>query len=150
MIRRVRVNNYKSISDLTLNLGRVTVLIGANGSGKSNIVEAIALASAASQWKLDNEFLSSRGIRVTDARFMRSAFDDGSSLSDNIQIWVEGDNQLPFTCDLSLDDSASYLRLKQTPSSLEDEFNAEAARAWNEFEKSRPGKPELPKLLKER
>ena len=66
MIRKVRVTNYKSIPDLTVDLGRVTVLIGANGSGKSNILEAIALASAASQNKLDNEFLTSRGIRVTE------------------------------------------------------------------------------------
>ena len=48
MIRKVRVENYKSIPDLTLDLGRVTVLIGANGSGKTNILEAIALASAGS------------------------------------------------------------------------------------------------------
>ena len=58
MIRKVRVNNYKSIPGLALDLGRVTVLIGANGSGKSNILEAIALASAAAQNKLDNEFLN--------------------------------------------------------------------------------------------
>ena len=43
----------------------------ANGSGKSNILEAIALGSAAAQYKLDNEFLISRGIRVTETRFMR-------------------------------------------------------------------------------
>ena len=66
MIRKVRVENYKSIANLTLDLGRLTVLIGANGSGKSNILEAIALASAAAQDKLDNEFLISRGIRVTE------------------------------------------------------------------------------------
>ena len=76
MIRKVQINNYKSIPDLTLDLGRITVLIGANGSGKSNILEAIAVASAAAQQKLDNEFLTSRGIRVTETRFMRSAFQE--------------------------------------------------------------------------
>lgn len=74
MIRKVQIENYKSIAKLDLDLGRVTVLIGANGSGKSNILEAIALAAAAAQNKLDNEFLSSRGIRVTQASFMRSRF----------------------------------------------------------------------------
>ncbi len=49
MIRQVVIENYKPIPEMTLDLGRVTVLIGANGSGKSNILEAIALASAASQ-----------------------------------------------------------------------------------------------------
>ena len=37
MIRKVHIANFKSIPDLTLDLGRVTVLIGANGSGKSKI-----------------------------------------------------------------------------------------------------------------
>ena len=76
MITEVGIQNYKSISDLKLELGRVTVLIGENGSGKSNILEAIALGSAAAGNKLDNEFLYARGIRVTpDPRFMRAAFD---------------------------------------------------------------------------
>src|ERR1700678_808580 len=93
MIREIRVKNFKSIVDLTLELGRITVLIGANGSGKSNILEAIALASAASQDKLDNEFLAPRGIRVSEPRFMRSAFDE-TSRSKEIVISIQGDNQV--------------------------------------------------------
>ena len=75
MLKEVRIENYKSIQKLKLELGRVTVLIGENGCGKSNILEAIALASAAADDKLDNEFLASRGIRVTEAQLMRSAFE---------------------------------------------------------------------------
>ncbi len=76
MISEVQIENYKSISNLTLPLGRVTVLIGENGSGKSNLLEAIALGSAAASNKLDNESLASKGIRVTpNPRFMRAAFD---------------------------------------------------------------------------
>lgn len=74
MIKEVTIENYKSIQSLTLPLGRVTVLIGENGCGKSNILEAIALGSAAAADKLDNEFLASRGIRVTDPKLMRSGF----------------------------------------------------------------------------
>ncbi|AFY37523.1 SMC domain protein [[Leptolyngbya] sp. PCC 7376] len=76
MIEKIHIENYKSISSLDLELGRVTVLIGENGSGKSNILEAITLASAASQNKLDNEFLASRGIRTNDPQFMKSAFSE--------------------------------------------------------------------------
>ncbi len=76
MISRVSINNFKSIQEIEMELGRVTVLIGENGCGKSNILEAIALCSAAAANKLDHEFLASRGIRVPDdPRFMRSAFD---------------------------------------------------------------------------
>ncbi len=135
MIRKVRVNNYKSIPGLALDLGRVTVLIGANGSGKSNILEAIALASAAAQNKLDNEFLISRGIRVTETRFMRSAFRELPSppeaiqlsfqnyeeptvetvrtSGESIKISVQGDNKVAFDCELMADEAASYPKWTQ-------------------------------------
>ncbi|MCL1472421.1 AAA family ATPase [Argonema antarcticum] len=74
MIKEICIENYKSIQELKIELGRVTVLIGENGCGKTNILEAIALSSAAASDKLDNEFLASRGIRVTESQFMRSAF----------------------------------------------------------------------------
>jgi predicted ATPase len=75
MFAEVQIENYKSIQSLKINLGRVNVFIGENGCGKSNILEAIALAGAAAGNKLDNEFLAPRGIRVTEPEFMRSAFD---------------------------------------------------------------------------
>jgi len=75
MIEEIRIENYKSIEKLSLKLGRMNVLIGENGCGKSNILEAFALASAASEKELDHEFLSSRGIRVTKPELMHSGFD---------------------------------------------------------------------------
>lgn len=74
MINEIKIKNFKSVQNATLALGRFNVLIGSNGSGKSNILEAIAFAGAASADKLDNEFLSSRGIRTSEARLMKSAF----------------------------------------------------------------------------
>ena len=55
MITEFKIENYKSVEKLTINLGRVNVFIGENGCGKSNILEAITLTSAATQDKLDNE-----------------------------------------------------------------------------------------------
>jgi AAA15 family ATPase/GTPase len=75
MITEISIKNFKSIQDVKLKLGRVTVFIGENGSGKSNILEAIAFASASANDKLDNEFLASRGIRVTSPEFMTAAFE---------------------------------------------------------------------------
>ncbi len=90
MIEKIKIENYKSIQELELSLGLITVLIGANGSGKSNILEAIALSGAAADDKLDNEFLISRGIRVTDdPRFMRSAFIKNNTTKE-IKTLVEG------------------------------------------------------------
>ena len=74
MVKEIQINNFKSIQDLKLELGRLNVFIGENGCGKSNVLEAIAMGSAAAKNELSNEFLFARGIRVTDSVFMRSAF----------------------------------------------------------------------------
>jgi len=104
MIGEVRIQNYKSIQKLKLELGRVTVLIGENGCGKSNILEAIALASAAANDKLDNEFLAARGIRVTEPRFMRSAFEK-ENLAKDISIELRANKGEQFSCILQNDNS---------------------------------------------
>ena len=91
MIRKLHINNYKSLHELTLDVGRFNVFIGENGCGKSNLLEAIALAGAAAADKLDHEFLASRGIRVTEPKLMRSAFSD-ESLQHPIKIGVDFEN----------------------------------------------------------
>ena len=104
MLKEVKIENYKSIHKLKLELGRVTVLIGENGCGKSNILEAIALASAAADDKLDNEFLASRGIRVTEPQLMRSAFEMENLVKD-IKIDIKGNDDQLFSCILHNDNS---------------------------------------------
>lgn len=66
MIEKIKISNFKSIEELELDLGRVNVLIGENGCGKTNILEAIGFGSLGIQSKLDHEFLFSRGIRSLD------------------------------------------------------------------------------------
>ncbi len=75
-VTEIEIKNYKSVKYLKLNVGRINFLIGENGCGKSNILEAVTFASAAEADKMDNEFLASRGIRVTESKLMRSAFDE--------------------------------------------------------------------------
>lgn len=75
MIETISIKNFKSVVDLTLNLGQFNIFIGENGCGKSNILEAIALAAAADANKLDYEFFANRGIRATEPQFMYSAFE---------------------------------------------------------------------------
>lgn len=76
MITKVHIKNFKSIEDLSLSLGRVNVLIGENGCGKTNILEGIAMAAAAEDAKNLNEHLGNRGVRVTPSAFMRSGFEE--------------------------------------------------------------------------
>jgi predicted ATPase len=74
MIQKISIKNFKSVHSNDMELGRFNVLIGENGSGKSNILEAIAFGGAAAVNLLDNEFLASRGIRVTRPELIFSAF----------------------------------------------------------------------------
>lgn len=46
MIQSLRLSGYRSLRDLRLRLGRVTLLSGANGVGKTNIYRALRLVSA--------------------------------------------------------------------------------------------------------
>src|SRR5712692_1165627 len=41
MIKHIRIQNYKSLGDVSVDLDPVTVLIGRSGTGKSNFVDAI-------------------------------------------------------------------------------------------------------------
>lgn len=41
MFRRIRIQNYRSLRDVTVELGPVTVLVGRSGSGKTNFISAI-------------------------------------------------------------------------------------------------------------
>jgi AAA15 family ATPase/GTPase len=74
MISSIHIKNFKSVVDLSIDLGRINVFVGENGCGKTNILEAIAFGAAASAGKLDFEFMGSRGIRLTKPEFMFSAF----------------------------------------------------------------------------
>ncbi|MGL4553446.1 MAG: AAA family ATPase, partial [Gemmataceae bacterium] len=42
-LRRVRIRNYKSIGFCDVSLEPLTILVGRNGSGKSNFVDALLL-----------------------------------------------------------------------------------------------------------
>ena len=93
MINNVSIKNYKSVVDVSLPLGRFNLLIGANGCGKSNILEGIALGAAASSDKLDYEYFANRGIRVVEPRYMLPAFDDVEANKIFIGL-TNGDNSL--------------------------------------------------------
>ena len=43
MIHRLRVQNFKSIIDVTVDLLPVTVLVGKSGTGKSNFIQSLRL-----------------------------------------------------------------------------------------------------------
>ena len=46
MITQLEVKGFKSLVDVSIELGAVNVFIGANGSGKSNLLEVVGMLSA--------------------------------------------------------------------------------------------------------
>lgn len=97
MITNVSIKNYKSVVDVSLPLGRFNLLIGANGCGKSNILEGIAMGAAASSDKLDYEYFANRGIRVVAPRFMQPAFEGITTNNIIIEVLDEKKNISAFT-----------------------------------------------------
>ena len=59
-ITKVMLRNYKSIGYCDVSLGKLTYLVGANGSGKSNFLDALHLVRDALSGSLDNA-LNERG-----------------------------------------------------------------------------------------
>lgn len=78
MINKIKIKNFKSIVNLTLELGRFNVIIGANGCGKTNILEAFVLASGANTNSIKNEFFMIRDVRLTKPELMINAFEEGA------------------------------------------------------------------------
>jgi len=74
MLTKLHIENFKSIHNLDIELRKVNVFIGENGCGKSNILEAVALASAAQDDRLKNDDLAAKGIRVTRPDMMINSF----------------------------------------------------------------------------
>ncbi len=46
MIRQLKFQGFKALQDVTVNLERLTVLVGANGSGKTTVLEGAWLPGA--------------------------------------------------------------------------------------------------------
>ena len=74
MLTSFRIRNFKSIVDETIELGAFNVFIGQNGCGKTNILEALAMAAGAASDRLTTEDLFLRGIRIARPNLMASSF----------------------------------------------------------------------------
>ena len=74
MIRSFHIESFKSLERVHIDLGQVNVFIGANGSGKSNLLEAVGVLSAAASGQVNDLTLLQRGVRPGVPALYKSSF----------------------------------------------------------------------------
>jgi predicted ATPase len=110
MITELHIQNYKSILDDKIELSNVNVLIGENGSGKTNYLEAVAMFSAAKTGNLSINNLADKGVRITKPNLTLSSFLGKNQQNDiNIKCVVKDKH-----------DVHSILSAKLTPNKKDD------------------------------
>jgi len=70
----VAVKDFKSLKDVTVELGQVNVFVGANGAGKSCLLEAIGILGACAAGVVDDQALLRRGVRPGVPELYKSSF----------------------------------------------------------------------------
>lgn len=73
---KVTVKSFKSLVEAEVPLARINVFIGANGSGKSNLLEALGVLGAAAAGRIDDSTLKERGVRPGVVELYKSSFRD--------------------------------------------------------------------------
>src|SRR5579862_2858639 len=74
MLDSFMVNDFKSLVDVSVDLGVVNVFVGANGSGKSNLLEAVGILGAAASGRVNDESLKYRGVRPGRPALYKTSF----------------------------------------------------------------------------
>ncbi len=98
MLENLHIKNFKSIADESIDLGRINVFIGENGSGKSNILEALMIASLAETYgTVDADILYTNGVRVSKPSLMVNGFEHIKN-NKNIGITLEYENEVEIQC----------------------------------------------------
>lgn len=97
---KIVIENFKSIGKVEFEPGNVNVLIGANGSGKSAILEAIGVLGAAVSGEVSDNSLMNRGVRVGTPALYKSSFKD-KRISNTISFSIEDWNKVSYQVNLS-------------------------------------------------
>ena len=112
--RRIAIRNFKSLYDVDFEVGNINVFIGANGSGKSSVLEAIGVLSAAMTDRVNNNSLQRKGVRLSTSALYKSRFLDISRESPTVDFsfdWTSGNHNYQYNAHLNVptdDDSWRY------------------------------------------
>ncbi|CDX39146.1 conserved hypothetical protein [Mesorhizobium sp. ORS 3359] len=74
MLRKLRIERFKSIFEQEVEFGKVNLFVGPNGAGKSNVLEALGILAAALSSGLEPPVLDVKGVRLSLPHQFKSAF----------------------------------------------------------------------------
>jgi AAA15 family ATPase/GTPase len=105
-LKKIHIKGFKSIVDQEFEPGQVNILIGANGSGKTVLLEAIGMLSAALNGRVDNSALQGRGVRLGTPQLYKSAFKTIEAQSINLSFnWQDQPNNDKLEYSVTLENS---------------------------------------------
>ena len=94
MIKRIKINGYKSFRDFSLELRPLTVILGPNAGGKSNFLDVIYfLSRAVSQNNLKSAFEGHRGFPLESFYYGEEGY-EGLLKKSSVQFSLEVDVEL--------------------------------------------------------
>ncbi|WP_437753849.1 AAA family ATPase [Sorangium sp. So ce1389] len=102
MLGKIVIRGFKSVVAQTVDLGRVNVFVGANGAGKSVVLEAIGVLGAAAEGRVDDATLLRRGVRPGVPTLYKNAF-AADEIPRLITLNARSKDQRPVVYDVSLD-----------------------------------------------
>jgi predicted ATPase len=108
MLEKIRIDRFKSIHGAELEPGRINLLIGGNGSGKSNVLEAIGVLAAALSRDISDTELARKGVRLSPPALMKSAF-KGLDLPKNLCLKADFNHYVSYSLTLTARDTSSHL-----------------------------------------
>ena len=80
MLKSLYINNYRNLKELKINsLGNINLITGKNNTGKSSILEAIAIYASGANMQIVNELLKERG------ESLKSSVNNKNYISNNIK-----------------------------------------------------------------
>lgn len=98
MLRKLRVDNFKSLINVELRPGRINLLVGSNNSGKTNLCQALTFLSSTAQVPLDQA-----AAVVSDPWLFTNVYLSKSQVTFELECDLElGDEALSYTYRLVL------------------------------------------------
>lgn len=92
-LKEISFGNFKSLYNTSFEPGRVNVFIGANGSGKSTVLEAIGLLSAAMTDRVDANSLQRKGVRLSTPGLYKSRFKSIRRMKSTIDLSIKWEHE---------------------------------------------------------